>query len=635
VKNKKLFIWIPHLVRDDTDMKNIRNIAVIAHVDHGKTTLVDALLKQTHVFRENQEEMQQERIMDSNDQERERGITITAKNCAIEYNPPSHKATEGQEVTKINIIDTPGHADFSGEVERTLGMADGALLIIDAAEGPMPQTRFVLRKAFELNLKIIVVINKIDKPYARIPFVIDKTEGLFLELASDESQLEFPILYAIARAGKVFDKLPDDLESASDVTPLLQKIIDYVPAPRHNTDAPFSMLVSSFDYDSHLGKILIGKVHSGHIEKGSKVVIAGMSEKISRVEKVFVNKGLDRVEAESVLAGDVAAIAGVGEARIGDTIADPSRPEALPTIAIGEPTIHITVGANSSPLAGTEGEFTTGRQIEERLNRELERNLSLKMSKQGDGKFKVSGRGELHLAVFLEGLRRDGYEMEVEKPEVIIKEIDGVKMEPVEELSIIVPSEHVGVINQELGRRYAIPVKTEPINEREVEFIYQIPTRGLLGLRSFLMTATKGTAVVSSQFLAYEPLGRAVPKSRAGVLIASETGPALSYGLEAAQGRGVTFIEPGTNVYEGMIIGKNAKNEDIAMNVCKGKKLTNMRSKSSDGVIKLAPPTNLSLERCLDFLEADELLEITPKSLRLRKKHLSELDRKRALRKSS
>jgi GTP-binding protein len=599
-------------------MKNIRNIAVIAHVDHGKTTLIDALLKQTHVFRSNQEEMGQERILDSNDQERERGITITAKNCAIEYGG-----------VKINIIDTPGHADFSGEVERTLGMAEGALLIIDAQEGPMPQTRFVLRKAFELGLKIIVVINKIDKPYARIPYVIDKTEGLFLELASDEDQLEFPVLYAIAREGKVYLELPERDDLPGDVTPLLQKIIDYIPSPAENTGG-FKMLVSSFDYDSHLGKILIGKVYGGSVEKGKKIILTSSPEKVSKVEKLFVSQGLGRIETEKATAGDIVAIAGVPGARIGDTLAEPGDSEALPTIVIGEPTIHITIGANTSPFAGLEGEFTTGRQIEERLNKELERNLSLKMSKLPSGKFQVSGRGELHLAVFLENLRREGYELEVEKPEVIIKEIDGVKMEPVEELSIIVPVEHVGAINQELGRRYGVLLKTEPINEREVEFIYHIPTRALMGLRSYLMTATKGTAVVSSQFLDFEPVGKPIPKSRSGVLIASESGAALSYGLAGAQGRGITFIEPGTEVYEGMIIGKNAKNEDIAMNVCKGKKLTNMRSKSSDGVIQLAPPVKLSLERSLDFLEGDELLEITPQSLRLRKKHLSELDRKRA-----
>ncbi len=601
---------------------NIRNVAVIAHVDHGKTTLVDALLKQTHVFRENQEEMQQERILDSNDQERERGITITAKNCAIEY-----------QGTKINIIDTPGHADFSGEVERTLGMADGALLIIDAQEGPMPQTRFVLRKAFEIGLKIIVVINKIDKPYARVPHVIQKTEGLFLELANSEKQLEFPILYAIARKGRVYKELPSDLEAPSDVTPLLETIIKEVPAPLQNSEGRFSMVVSSFDYDSHLGKILIGKVHSGAIKQGDKIVIAPNTLKVYKAEKVFVNQGLGRVEAESVSSGDIVAISGVADARIGDTIADPNDPTPLPTIVIGEPTIHITIGANTSPLSGQEGEFTTSRQLEERLNKELERNLSLRMSKLPSGKFKVSGRGELHLAVFLETLRRDGYELEVEKPEVIIKEIDGVKKEPVEELSIIVPSEHVGAINQELGRRYAALIQTEPINEREVEFIYHIPTRALMGLRSLLMTATKGTAVVSSQFLSYEPTGKPIPKTRSGVLIAAESGPALSYGLQAAQGRGITFIDAGTLVYEGMIIGKNAKSEDISINVCKGKKLTNMRSSSSDGIIRLAPPVTLSLEKCLDFLENDELLEITPVSLRLRKKFLTELDRKRESRK--
>ena len=602
--------------------RDIRNIAVIAHVDHGKTTLVDALLKQTHVFRDNQEEMVQERILDSNDLERERGITILAKNCAIAYKG-----------TKINIVDTPGHADFSGEVERTLGMADGALLIVDAQEGPMPQARFVLRKALALGLGIIVIINKIDKPYARVSFVENKIESLFLELAKDESHLDFSILYAVGREGKVFDKMPNDINLPGDVTPLLDKIIDYIRPPQSNDEKPFKMLVSSIHYDSHLGKIAVGKIRQGKVSVGDKIVVSSHPNDISKVEKIFVLQGLERKEVETVSSGDIAFIAGAKDLKIGDTVSDPSDTTALPTIEIGEPTIHITISANTSPFSGLEGEFSTSRQIEERLFKELEKNLSLRVIKKEDGKLDVAGRGELHLAILLENLRREGFELEVEKPEVIIKIIDGIKKEPVEEVDVIVPSEFVGVISQEFGKRYGLLVKMEQVNEKETEFIYQMPTRAIIGLRSLLLTLTKGTIVFNSQVVDYQPLGRSIPKTRSGVLVASSSGEALSYGLEGTQGRGILFVGPATKVYEGMIVGKNAKNEDITVNVCKGKKLTNMRSKSSDGVIQLAPPVTLSLEQSLDFIERDELLEITPKSLRLRKKLLTELDRKRGQRK--
>lgn len=605
----------------ENNMKSIRNIAVIAHVNHGKTTLIDAFLKQTNVFRENQEEMAEERILDSNEIERERGITIVAKNCSIKYKD-----------TKINIIDTPGHADFSGEVERTLGMAEGAILIIDAQEGPMPQTRFVLRKALELGLKPIVVINKIDKKYARIPYVINKTESLFLQLATEESQLTFPILYAVGRDGKVFENIPTSFNEKSDVTPLLEKIIEYVPAPKMADSKNFKMLVSSFNNDLHLGRVVIGKIHQGIIQKGRKIILISKPSKIITVEKVFVSEGLEKIEVESANSGDVIMLAGARNANIGDTLSEPGDTVALPKLKIGEPTIHITISPNTSPFTGREGEFSTSRQLEERLKKELETNLSLRFEKRSDGKFKVSGRGELHLAVFLENLRREGYEMEVEKPEVIITEVNGQKLEPIEELNIIVPTEYVGVINRELGKRFANLISTESINEKEVEFIYNVPTRAILGLRSILMSATKGTILLSAQVIDRKPIGKTIPKMRNGVLIASESGNALSYGLRAAQERGITFIKPGVAVYEGMIIGINAKNEDIAINVCKGKQLTNMRSKSSDGVIQLTPPSNLSLERNLDFLEDDELFEITPVSLRLRKKQLTELDRRRVQR---
>lgn len=596
----------------------IRNIAVIAHVDHGKTTLIDAMLKQTHIFRENQEEMGMERILDSNELEKERGITILAKNCAIFYKG-----------VKINIIDTPGHADFSGEVERTLSMADGALLIIDAQEGPMPQTRFVLKKALELNLKIIVVINKIDKKFSRPTEVVKKVEGLFLDLAKKETDLNFPIIYAIGRRGVVFGHVPTDLNSEGDVTPLLDLIISSIPAPTGDSQKSFKMLVSSLDYDPHLGRIAIGKVAQGKVSVGLKVILASSPDKTWKVEKLMTANGLGRVDALEAKAGDIVAISGITKVQIGQTISDPSDLTSLPALSISEPTLHMTLAPNTSPFSGREGKFSTSRQIQERLEKELENNLSLKVENLNNGKFEISGKGELHLAILLETLRREGYEMEVGKPEVIIKTVDGEKVEPVEEVDIIVPKEFVGAITQELGKRLGSLQKMEHINDSEIEFIYLLPTRAIIGLRSLLLTQTKGTVIFSSQVSGYEPLGKSLPKLRRGVLISATNGDVLAYGLENAQGRGITFIEPGTPVYEGMIVGLNAKEDDIAINVCKGKKLTNMRSKSSDGIIQLAPPVILSLEQSLDFLENDELLEITPISTRLRKKNLTELERKR------
>jgi len=531
--------------------KSIRNIAIIAHVDHGKTTLVDALLKQTNVFRESQKEMNEERILDSNDIERERGITILAKNCAITYKD-----------TKINIVDTPGHSDFSGEVERTLGMANSALLVIDAQEGPMPQTRFVLRKALELGLKIIVVINKIDKRYARINYVLKKTENLFLELATEESQLDYPVLYAIGREGKIYNQLPNDLTNKGDVKPLLEAIINNTPPPPTDDNNCFKMIISSIDYDPHLKRISIGRISQGTIRAGDKIILTDQPNKRHAIERIFVFKGLERVQVKEAFSGEIVAIAGIHESKIGDTLSGPSDTTPLPIIEIGEPTLHITLGPNTSPFIGNEGEFTTSRQLEERIDRELEKNLSLRVEKKSDGKFLISGRGELHIAIFLENLRREGYEMEVGRPEVIVKRIDGIKKEPIEELSIIVPNEHVGTINQELGKRYATLVKMEPINEKEVEFIYQVPTRAILNLRSTLLTTTKGTALLSSQLIGYEPIGKQISKTRVGALMASGPGVALSYGINAAQQRGIIFIAPGTKVYEGMIIGKNAKDEE-------------------------------------------------------------------------
>ena len=599
-------------------MQNLRNIAVIAHVDHGKTTLIDAFIKQSHIFRDNEEEMNQTTLLDSNELERERGITILAKNIAVNYKN-----------TKINIIDTPGHADFGGEVERTLNMADGALLIVDAQEGPMPQTRFVLKKAFELNLKVIVVINKIDKPFANIPATEAKVGNLFLELATSDDQLEYPVLYAIGRTGKVFTTPPTDINADGNVIPLLDKILDYIPAPKNDTEGTFKMLVTSIEHNAHLGRICVGKIFQGKLITGQKVTLLGDNIKADQIDKIFVASGLTRTEVTAAEAGEIVAVSGLEDAIIGQTVSTTGDNEPLPSPKISEPTLHITVGPNTSPFSGKEGEFTTARQVEERLRKELQTNLSLRLEKQDNGKYKVSGKGELHLSILLETLRREGFEMEVGKPEVIYKTIDGQKCEPIEEVDIIAPQEYLGTITQEIGKRLGHLVHMDPINDQEMEFVYRMPTRTILGLRSLLMTATKGTVVFNSIFLDYQPVGTPLPKMRRGALIATDSGEALSYGLQAAQERGITFVDVGEPIYEGQIVGMNAKDEDISINAAKGKKLTNMRAASNDATVALVPPTKYSLEQCLDFLESDELLEITPKSLRLRKKYLTEIERRR------
>ena len=597
---------------------NIRNIAVIAHVDHGKTTLVDALLKQTHVFRENQAEMLQEQILDSGALERERGITIMAKQCSITY-----------QGVKINIIDTPGHADFSGEVERTLSMADGALLIIDAQEGPMPQTRFVLRKALELKLKIIVVINKIDKKLARIDESVKRVGDLFLELATDESQLDFPVLYAVGRNGTTFNQRPDDSANQGDVKPLLDAILAFVPPPPNQVSGPFKMLVSSLDRDDHLGQIIIGRVHRGVAKSGMNFKSSLRPEKTWTSERIMTWQGLSRINADEVTAGDLVAISGAAGIKIGETIFDQADQTPLPVNPIGEPTIHITIGPNTSPFSGQEGKFTTGRQIGSRLNKELETNLSLRVEELPTGKFKVSGRGELHLSILLETLRREGYEMEVGKPEVVTKIIDNAEQEPVEEVDIIVPSQYTGVINQEMGKRLGNLVKMQPVVGTETEFFYHIPTRALIGLRNQLLTLTKGTLVINSQVLGFQPAGKPLPKFRSGAIISLTDGKSVAYSLKMIKGRGITFIQPGERVYQGMIIGQNSKENDMEVNVCKEKNLTNHRTKAHQGITDFAPDVKMSLEQSLDFLEPDELLEITPLSLRLRKKLLTDIDRRR------
>ncbi len=597
--------------------RNIRNIAVIAHVDHGKTTLVDFMLKQSHAFRENEPQMQQTTILDSNPLERERGITILAKNTAINY--------KGY---RINIIDTPGHADFSGEVERTLNMADGALLIIDALEGPMPQTKFVLKKAMELGLRVIVIINKVDKKLANIKMTVEKTNDLFLELATTTEQLSFPVLYAIGREGKASEKL-EDIKNNTNLEPIMDTIIKYVPSPKID-EGPFRMVVSALDYDSHKGKHVIGRIRSGDIIKGKQVLLIKSNTQSSsaKIDNIFINLGLKKLEIEKASAGEIVELTGITDAAIGDTISDASNTKPLPRIEVEEPTIKITFFANTSPFAGQEGEFTNSRQLYERLVKELETNISLKMELQED-KFVVSGRGELHLSILIETLRREGYEFQVGKPEIITKFINGTEMEPVEDVIIDIPDEYVGVVTQELGIRKGKMTNMISDGRGNTRLEYKMPSKSLLGLRGRLLTNTRGTAIINTLFDKYEPITPALPKIRNGVLIASETGVALTYGLENAQGRGITFIDPGTKVYEGMIIGLNSKSDDIEINVAKGKKLTNVRSETKDIAIALTPPLKMSLEQYLDFLEEDELLEVTPKNLRLRKKSLTKLERVR------
>ncbi len=593
----------------------IRNVAIIAHVDHGKTTLVDGLLKQSHTFRDNQAEMSQTLIMDSMDQEHERGITITAKQTCVHYNG-----------YKINIIDTPGHADFSGEVERTLNMADGVLLIVDAQEGPMPQTKFVLSKALDLGLKPVVVINKIDKPAARINEVLSEVESLFLELATDESQLFYPVYYAIAREGKA----GKTTELDNDLSVIFESIINDIPAPSVDPDAESAqLLVAALAADNYLGKYCIGKIFKGKLKKGMSVkVLSNDKIKNGKIENLFIYKGLGKEEVPEAIAGDIVAITGVSEANIGDTIATGDNPEALPTIELEAPTLSIYIGPNTSPLKGREGEFTTSRQIAERLEKELETNIALKIQPDGLG-YKVSGRGELHLSVLIETMRREGYELEAGRPEVVYREIDGVKSEPIESLTIEVSPEFVGAVSQELGIRKAELKSQEITTSGTTRFVYEISTAALIGLRNNLLTATKGTVIMSSIPSGYRPVDVKYRPERNGALIASEDGVSTAYALDAAQARGTLYIPPQVPVYQGMIVGLSNKKEDLDFNVCREKQLTNMRTHASDGAIQLTPYTQLSLEQCLDFLLDDELLEVTPQSLRLRKRQLDPIKRKR------
>ncbi len=600
--------------------ENIRNIAIIAHVDHGKTTMVDGLLKQSNTFRENQAEMSQELIMDSGDQEHERGITITAKQTSIYYGD-----------YKINIIDTPGHADFSGEVERTLNMADGVLLVIDAQEGPMPQTKFVLTKALELGLKPVVVVNKIDKPSRRIDEVNDEVADLFLELATSDDQLHYATYYAIGREGKAWSEIPSNPAEHADLTPIFDAIINDIPAPNVDENGGLQLLVTSLQYDSFLGKYAIGRISRGQAKKGQSVVLMKRDRTTvnARIEKMFGYRGLSREEISEAVAGDIVALTGIASAHIGETIADKDQPEALPLIDVEAPTLSMYLGPNTSPLKGKEGEFNTSRQIGDRLQQELETNVSLRVEDNGIG-FTVSGRGELHLSVLIETMRREGFEFEVGRPQVVTIEEDGVTKEPVEELYIEVGQEFVGAVSQELGTRRAEMRGQEQTSTGTTRLDYLLPTRALIGLRNVLLTATKGTVIMNSLPHGYQPTGSKLQQSRNGVLVAFEAGTTTPYALQAAEARGELYVGAGTTVYGGMIVGLNRRQEDLEINVCKAKHLTNMRSSSSDGVVQLTPYTELSLEQCIDFIEDDELLEVTPKNLRLRKRYLDANQRKRA-----
>ncbi len=601
------------------DPSKIRNIAIIAHVDHGKTTLVDGLLKQSKTFRDNQAEMNQELIMDSGDQERERGITITAKVTAVQHGE-----------YRINIIDTPGHADFSGEVERTLNLADGCILIVDAQEGPMPQTKFVLTKALANELKPIVIINKIDKPGARIKEVEDELADLFLELAVHEDQLHYPVYYAVGRSGKSWSTPPANFEEESDLEPIFQAIIKDVPAPAVELDRPFQMLVTALSWDSFKGKYAIGRISRGQVTAGDQVTLCKKDGSVAKakIDSVYMSHGVSKFEVEKGVAGDIVQLTGLADAQIGETVADADNPEALPVLEVEAPTLKIYLGPNTSPFKGTEGEFTTSRQIGERLKKELETNVGLRVEEDGIG-FLVSGRGELHLSVLIETMRREGFEFEVGRPQVVTHEENGQTMEPVEEVIIEVPAEHVGTVQMELGSRKAV-LKDQFASPKGVtKLVYTMPTRTLIGMRNILMTNTKGTLIMNSLVGGYQAEGAALQQLRNGVLVAFETGTTTPYALQMAEERGVVFVGPAVKVYAGQIVGLNKRGDDLEMNVCKAKHLTNMRSSSSDGVVQLTPPTIFSLEECLDFIENNELLEVTPKNLRLRKRELDHNQRKR------
>lgn len=605
-----------HIYQDPT---KIRNIAIIAHVDHGKTTLVDGLLKQSRTFRDNQAEMSQDLIMDSEDQERERGITITAKITAVQRGD-----------YRINIVDTPGHADFSGEVERTLNMADGCILIVDAQEGPMPQTKFVLSKALASELKPIVIINKIDKPGSRIAEVEDELANLFLELAVHEDQLHYPVYYAVGRSGKAWSAPPSSPEERANLDDIFEAIIEHIPAPRVEIDKPFQMLVTALAWDNFKGKYAVGRISRGRVKSGDQVTLCTKDGSFikTKVDLVFMSHGVSKFEVPEGVAGDIVQLTGISQAQIGETIADNMQPEALPLIEVEAPTLKIYLGPNTSPFKGQEGEFNTSRQIGERLKKELETNVGLRVKEDGIG-FLVSGRGELHLSVLIETMRREGYEFEVGRPQVVTRDNNGITEEPLEELIIEVPAEHVGTVQMELGARRAKLTEQFVSPKGVTKLVYELPTRALLGLRNLLMTATRGTIIMNSLNIGHQTMGPALQQLRNGALIAFETGLTTPYSLQTVEERGICFVNPAEKVYAGQVIGLNNRQEDMEINVCKAKHLTNMRSSSSDGVVQLTPATIFSLEQSIDFIEKDELLEVTPKSLRIRKRELDPNKRKR------
>ena len=598
--------------------ENIRNIAIIAHVDHGKTTLVDALLKQSHIFREN--EQVQERVMDSNDLEKERGITILSKNTSVMYKD-----------IKINIVDTPGHADFGGEVERVLKMVDGVLLLVDAFEGPMPQTREVLKKSLALNLKPIVVINKIDRPGANPLKVVDQVLELFIELNATDEQLDFPVVYASAKNG--IAKMNLDEES-DNVNCIFETIINNIEPPKCDIDGTMQMLVSNIDYDEYLGRIAVGRVERGTINNGTTVAVCKKDKtEQGKIAKLFTYVGLKRTEVENVSAGDIVCLSGISDINIGDTICDVNNPEKIDFVDIDEPTVSMTFSVNNGPFAGKEGQFVTSRHIRDRLFKELERNVSLRVKETDSAdSFEVCGRGELHLSVLIETMRREGFELLVSRPKVIIKEIDGVKCEPMERLVVNVPDECIGNVIEKLGRRKAEMLNMEPAEVGHTKIEFKIPARGLIGYRTEFLTDTKGTGTMNSIFDCYEPYKGDIQARTRGVLVAFEQGTSITYGLYNAQLRGELFIGPGVEVYEGMIVGINSRNEDISINVCKEKHLTNTRASGSDDALRLVPPIQLSLEKAIEFIAEDELVEVTPKNIRLRKVILNNKDREKAAR---
>ena len=602
--------------------KDIRNVAIIAHVDHGKTTLVDALLKQSKVFRDN--EVVAERVMDSNDIEKERGITILAKNTSVHYNG-----------VKINIVDTPGHADFEGEVERVLKMVDGVVLLVDAFDGPMPQTREVLKKALGLDLKPIVVINKIDRPGAQPLKVVDKVLELFMDLNATEEQLDFPVIYASAKNGIAKMKLDDE---SDNIYCIFDTIIKEIPAPQVYINGDMQLLVSNIGYDDYLGRLAVGRVERGILKANQAVVVCKDEDKTvnGRVGKVYIYEGLNKVEVEEVPAGDIVSISGISDINIGETICDVNHPEKIPFVNIDEPTVSMTFSVNDGPLAGREGKYVTSRHIRERLMKELERNVSLRVKDTDRAEsFEVCGRGELHISVLIENMRREGFELLVARPKVILKDIDGVKCEPMENLTVNVPDDCVGTVIQKLGLRKGEMTNMEPAEPGHTKIEFNIPARGLIGYRTEFMTDTRGEGTMASVFSEYAPFKGDITSRTRGTIVAFEAGTSITYGLYNAQLRGELLIGPGVEVYEGMVVGINSRNEDLTINVCKEKHLTNTRSSGADDALRLVPPKKMSLEESIEFIAEDELVEVTPENIRIRKKILDTKTREREAKRAS